>query len=157
IALANRLCKFAPKNAKAAQLLDSIQQRAKQKPATARFRWPNWATDAARMWLGLPVDELAYLKRAETAGEDVANVLAEHPGQFFAALGVALKGLEHVAIDADLTPPKESSGLTKLATFNLSRRSPTAAWGIDLTESSVKAIKLLRTKEGVHIAQAEFL
>jgi type IV pilus assembly protein PilM len=155
-ALANRLCRFAPKNAKAAQLRDSIQQRIKQKPASPRSRAPNWAALPERTWLGPPVDELAYMTRAEAATDDVAKVLKEHPGQFFVAFGLALQAFGLSAMDADLTPRKEMSGLAKLAEFRLSRRVPPAAWGIDLTDSSLRAIKLLRTKEGVQICQVEF-
>jgi len=158
LALADRLCRLAPKNPDAPRLRDQLQERAKQKPATPRSRSPNWAPIPQRTWVDAPVDELTCLSRATTANDDVAKVLTKHPGQYFVALGLALQALECAAIEADLTPRKEASGIAKLAGMTLGRRSPTTAWGIDLSDASLKAVKLTRAgNDALQIDQAQFV
>jgi Tfp pilus assembly PilM family ATPase len=158
VALAQRLCKLAPANAKAAQLRDSLRERVKNKPPGPRLRAANWAPVPQQTWLDAPVDELSFFSKVSAANDDIAKVLTEHPGHFFTALGLALQGLGLAAIDADLTPAERSSGLARLSAINLGRRPPAAAWGLDLSDSALKAVRLARVgKEGLKIDRAEHL
>ncbi len=155
VALAERLCKLAPKNQKAAKIRDLIRERAKNKPTSARFRAVNWAPVPQRTWLDVPVDELAYFAKAPPGSDEAAKTLADNSGQFFVALGLALHAIEFVTIDADLTPEEKSGLLGKLPAISLGRRAPAAGWGIDLTDTGLRAIKLARSKDGVQVEAVE--
>jgi type IV pilus assembly protein PilM len=92
------------------------------------------------------------------AGEAAAPVLDAHPGQFFVALGLALQALGMGDIALDLTPQEKAGLLTLDLTKSLALgRKCTAAWGLDLSGSALKAIKLVAEGSAVQIAAAEFL
>ncbi|HEY2411372.1 MAG TPA: pilus assembly protein PilM [Pirellulaceae bacterium] len=158
VRLAEKLCTIAPSNEKAAKLRDQLVERAKKKPASPRLWVGNWAPLPTRTYLDAPVDVLAYFSRAKAASDKVAQVLAEHPCQFFTALGLALQAFERAAIDADITPRDKSGVFSKLTGLGLGRRLPSAGWGIDLDETALKAIKLsVSGKDEIKVEAAEFI
>jgi Tfp pilus assembly PilM family ATPase len=159
LGLAERLCKLAPENPEAARLKQQLAERFRSKPKGPRFASPEWSPAPKRTMLGAPVDWLAHLTRSERANSDVSQALEEHPGQFFPALGLALQGLGLAAIEADLTPKDKGGVLGMLPTLTLSRRQVNEAWGIDLSDYALKAIKLCRQGKGndVTIEACEYL
>ncbi|HZN36500.1 MAG TPA: pilus assembly protein PilM [Pirellulaceae bacterium] len=159
VSIASRLVELAPQNAAAARLRAQAVERAKALPAELRLRAPNWAPVPERTLLGLPVDWLAHPTRAAASG-DAAKSLREHPGQFFVAFGLALQALDLAAVGVDLMPREKGSLLSKLPALNLGgKRAPEAAWGLDLSDTALKALKLVReAKDGsLKIEAAEFL
>jgi type IV pilus assembly protein PilM len=148
LGLAERLCKLAPQNPEAARLKQQVAERVKSNPINPRFASPEWSAAPKRTLLGAPVDWLAHPTRSERVNSEISRTLAEHPGQFFPALGLALQGLGLAAIEADLTPQEKGGVLGMLPTLSLSRRQVKEAWGIDLSDYALKAIKLSRQGKG---------
>ena len=159
LGLAERLCKLAPKNPEADRLRTQLTEKVKTKPADPRLGAPNWSPIPKRTILGAPVDWLAFPTRAARASDAVTQTLAEHPGQCFTAFGLALHGLGLAAIDADLTPQEKTGMLGMLPSLSFGRRAANEAWGLDLSDYALKAIKLSRQgKSGeVRIEACEYL
>jgi Tfp pilus assembly PilM family ATPase len=158
LGLAERLCKLAPQNPDAARLRQQVAERIKSSPTDPRLGSPEWSPAPKRTILGVPVDWLAHLTRNERANSDVAQALAEHPGQFFPALGLALQGLGLAAIEADLTPQDKVSVRSLLPALSLARRQANEVWGLDLGDYALKAIKLSRQgKTDVRIEACKYL
>ena len=67
------------------------------------------------------------------------SVLAENPGRFAAACGLALQGLGRAALEIDLLPEKTIIG--KINRWLPKRRTHTA-WGVEISSSGIKALKL---------------
>jgi len=159
LSLAERLCKSAPGNTAAEHLRNQMAERCQSKPADHRLGAANWAPLPPRTLLGASVDWLAHFQRLKGTSDAVTNTLRKYPGQFFTAVGLALQGVGLAAIDAHLTPQPDKAGVFgQLPSFSFSRQPTNAAWGIDLSSSAVKAIKLTRdTKDEVRIEAAEYL
>ena len=159
LGLAERLCKLAPQNPEAARLRQQVAERVKSSPVHPRLGSPDLTPAPKRTRVGAPVDWLAHLTRSERANDEVSRALEAHPGQFFAAFGLALQGLGLAAIEADLTPQDKGSVLGLLPTLSLSRRQANEAWGLDLSDYALKAIKLSRQGKGgeVRIEACEYL
>jgi len=159
LGLAERLCKLAAQNPEAARLRSQLAEKVKTRPDDPRLGAPNWSPVPKRTILGAPVDWLAHLTRAERANADVSRALDEHPGQFFTAFGLALQGLGLAAIEADLTPQEKSGMLGMLPSLSFGRRAASEAWGLDLSDYALKAIKLSRQGKGddVRIEACEYL
>jgi type IV pilus assembly protein PilM len=159
VSLADRLYKLVPGNAEGEKLRAQIAAKAKTAPAEPRLGAPNWAEAPARTPLGMPVDWLAHILRPEFATDDVSSTLREHPGQFFTALGLALQGVEQTAIAADLTPQAKGGVLGMLPGLSFGRRPANVAWGLDLSDYALKAIKLSRPGKGhdVKIEACEYI
>jgi Tfp pilus assembly PilM family ATPase len=160
LALAERLVRLAPANADAAALRAKVAERMQAKPADPRLGGPDFAPPPKRTLLGPPVDWLAQSARITPTDECVAAELAEHPGRFWVAIGLALQGLGLAAIPLDLTPQEKTNVLfAKIPGLSFGRRTTPSAWGLDLSDESLKAIKLVKNDEtgGVQIAACQCL
>ena len=147
LALADRLARLAPTNGAAAELRAKVAERMRVHPADPRLGGPSFAPPPKRTQLGPPVDWLTSPARLAPADERVAAALAEHPGRFWVAIGLALQALDLAAIPMNLTPPEKTSVLfTKLPGLSLGNPA-TAAWGLDLSDESLKAVKLARSPQ----------
>lgn len=156
LALAEKLCRFAPQNEELAKLKQRVANRLTKSPATPRQAWPDWQPSPIKTPLGPPVEALAYFTRIEARDESITAKLKEHPGEFFVALGLALQGIEQAEVPLNLMAVEKGSVLARIKSV-FSDRSPTEAWGIDLGDAALKAIKLARhPKSGeIHIAACE--
>lgn len=159
LGLADRFCKLASGNPEAAQLRGQIAEKCKLPPPHPRLAAPDWKP-AAQTHVGVPVDWLANILRAECTTVEIRQTLLEHPGQFFTAFGLALQGVGLASSDCDLTPPAEKSGiLARLPSLSFGRGRTTPAWGLELGEDALKAIKLSRAgkDDTVKIEACEFI
>ena len=99
---------------------------------------PNW-TPAHSPRLGFPVQWLGGLRRLSCTPALTAN-LRRHPGRFFTAIGLALQGLEQAAVDINLALADKPATRSK---WSLWRGKPIrSAWGLDIGEATVKAVRL---------------
>jgi Tfp pilus assembly PilM family ATPase len=151
LALADRLVKLAPTNDDAAKLRAQIAERMKSRPADPHFGAPNFSPVPKRTTLGLPIDWLAHPTRLVPKDDLVTSALREHPGQMFVALGLALQGIGQAAIPIDLTPTEKTGMLTMLQGFSLGKKAGAAAWGLDLSDYALKAVKLVRDPKGTAV------
>ncbi|MDX1948450.1 MAG: pilus assembly protein PilM [Pirellulaceae bacterium] len=164
LALAEKLAKLASTSEEAGKLKAQLALRSQTKPTEPRCGGPNWFPVPKRTLLGPPVDWLTSLTRLPTADDDVAARLTEHPGQLFVALGLALQGMGLARVTLDLSPEEKSGMLGMLPSLSIGRRGPSAAWGLDVSESGLKAIKLFQdpkppkgTKAELKIAACEVI
>jgi type IV pilus assembly protein PilM len=159
LALAERLAKLASTSEEAAKLKSQFAERARTRPTDPRLGASNFSPVPRRTTLGPPVDWLAHPLAVEAADPVVNTNLRERPGQFLVALGLALQGLDAAAIAVDLTPDDRSGMLKMLPGLSLGRKPALAAWGLDLSETGIKAIKLERAGKSVppRIAACEFI
>lgn len=157
--LGERMSTLAPGDPAVAKLTARIKQKVQSPPEQPRLGSANWAPIPQRTLLGLPVDWLAHPTRVPAANDAVAQTLREHSGQFFVALGLALQGLDLAACDMDLLPRSGGGLLSKLPSLSLGRRPPAAAWGLDVSDTALKAVKLVREgkEQTLKIEAAEFI
>jgi type IV pilus assembly protein PilM len=141
LALTQKLVKFVPTNQDVARQAEDLKIRCAAKPEHPRFPAPVWGKTPARTRVQLPVDWLGYFTRLACEDPAGAKTLRESPGQFFVALGLALQGLDEADIALNLLPSEKASLLSKLP-FSFGKKEATAAWGLDLGESGLKAIRL---------------
>ncbi len=158
VALANRFLKIAASNPEGKTLKEKLDVKVKGKHADPRIAAPNWAPIPKRTMLGLPVDWLGHFTKFENVPEAVAEAMADQPGQFFVAAGLALQGIGRAAIDLNLMPGQKKSMLGAIG-FSFGAKTSDIAWGIDLSEYALKAVKLTRDPKTkiVKLEQAEFI
>lgn len=143
LGLAQRLCQLSPGDAEAARLRDQVAQRLRQRPADPSLAAVAWSPAAKSVSPAIPIDWLAHLMRPMRDAA-TSQRLHEQPGQYFAALGLALQGVGLAAIDMELTPQDGGGVLSRLPLGFA--RSASSAWGIDLGNCGLRAIKLARDK-----------
>jgi len=101
--------------------------------------------------LAAPVDWLTGLRRI-ACGKKVAPAgLKRRPGCHLVAAGLALQALGLTPVEINLLPPVSHGVRAKLKRLGraMSRKRPArTAWGIDLSTSGLKAVKLARDRRG---------
>lgn len=147
LALAQKLVKFAPTNQEVARQAEDLKIRCAAKPEHPRFPAPVWGKAPPRTRVQLPVEWLGYFTRLSCEDPASAKTLRESPGQFFVSLGLALQGLDEADISLNVLPSEKASLLSKLP-FSFGKKETTAAWGLDLSESGLKAIRLSKDAKG---------
>ncbi len=142
VALAQRFAQLAPQDPRARQW---ISARATSLPHNSGD--PICCTPAGRppdsQAAGPPVFWLAGLPGVSLGPQLDDAALAQHPGRFAVACGLALQGLGIGSFLANLLPDEAS--FWQKAWRRLNERPPRTAWGLDLGTAALKAIKLVRT------------
>ena len=141
LAIVQKLVKFAPSNVEVSRLVEEFKARAATRPDHARSAAPSWTKAPQRTHVLLPVEWLGYFTRLNCDEAAGSKTLRESPGQFFVALGLALQGIEEADTAVNLLPAEKAGLLGKLP-FSFGKTPPAAAWGLDLGESGLRAVKL---------------
>ena len=150
--MVERLRKASPSDSRGPKLLEEMRRRLAQAEKSGKPEPPPWASPPAHTALGFPVDWLAGFSRIVLDDAVDRSLLAAHPGCFCAACGLAIQGLgqAHVQLGLPLIGP---SAIEKVA--GVFRSTASAAWGIDVGSSCVKAVKLAwRKKEKAVVLEA---
>lgn len=143
VAVAERLCKLAPGDAKASRLRTELQQRIHAAGTEPRLVPLAWAAPPQQTTVGPSIDWSAGLHRMVPAETLDASLLRAHPGRFGIACGLALAGLRQEAVHINFRPTYQPSMLHQVKRLMQSDISATKkAWGIDLGVSGLKAVKL---------------
>jgi type IV pilus assembly protein PilM len=150
VAVAERLGRLAPTNGQPAGLQEELRRRAAITPEPPRFAVPSWATPPKHTQLGYPIDWITGFRRIGIRDTLDPAVFLEHPGCFFVACGLALRGLGQARLRVNLLPD-DIGGVMGRVTRMMRKRPGHTAWGIDLGASGLKAIKLDRDKKGKEI------
>jgi type IV pilus assembly protein PilM len=145
-AIAQRFVKESPENHRAAKLLEEIVVKVKPAAVPGRFPGVAWAKLPRRTTLGITTDWLGGMDRIRVQDAATAEDLARHPGAFFTAVGLALQGLGKAQITINLAPRR--SMLQKIALAPRERVGK-AAWGIDVGDFALKAVKLVTGDDDV--------
>ena len=74
------------------------------------------------------------------------------PYRFATACGLALQGLGLVPFDVDLLPEKKQSFFARIKN-RFSKKRPVAAWGMDVGNSCMKAVKIVLDADGVPVIE----
>jgi type IV pilus assembly protein PilM len=156
LALADRLVKLAPANEEAAKTRTRLAERLEESRADPRLGAANFAPLARQTSSGWPVDWLAHAGRFQPADESVQSAMHEQPGQLFVALGLALQGLGLAAVPIDLSPADQTNVLQRPLFV---RKSGPVAWGLDLSDYALKAVKLTKESKDspVKVAAVEYI
>jgi len=99
----------------------------------------DWSAAPRETNLPARLEFLDGLGRIRLAPAADCSALAENPGRFAAACGLALHGLDRAALPINLLPEKSIIG--KLNRW-LPKRRAQSAWGVEISSSGVKAVKL---------------
>ena len=138
---ARRLVKLQPMHPQASELLIEMKRRLAGELSDPRQAAPAWARPPKRTPLGVPVEWLGGFGRLQPASAAVKQKLAQHPGRFSVAAGLALQALEEARINIDLRPEEKTGLLGRLGQLKRPK-PPRSAWGIDLGPTCIKAVKL---------------
>lgn len=144
VAAAQRLAKLAPKFEHGAQLAAQAQAALQKGSGDSRLAAPSWMKPATRF----PVVWLGGSRRIQPSETCDAAPLRERPGCFHVACGLALQGLERAAAPTNLLGKKKKKGMFGSLPRFARKATPLAAWGIDLSASGLKAVRLVRAPEG---------
>ncbi len=148
-----RLERLSPGHPQLANLkaaLEKRQARARENPLLAHATWAS----RPKQWpLGCPVEWTWQFRRIQAAESLRSEVYGQLTGLLWTACGLALQGLGLAEVEMDLTPKPESTNLasriTGLLTMDVfSRKEPAkAAWGVDIGNWALKAVRLRRTEQ----------
>jgi Tfp pilus assembly PilM family ATPase len=148
-----RLRGYLPESADLATLCKKLASREKQcqeSPLADR----RWAGSPSSQHLGAPMEFVSDFGAIAT-DKCADAALAENPGRFAVACGLALQGLGLAPLEINLLP--DDSWLGKVGRF-LAKRRQQAAWGVEISSSGIKAVKLAldenRTKRAANSGTA---
>ena len=142
-AIAERLLKLVPSDQEARTFVEQIEQlRSPQKASGSQLNWP--APPEVSYWK-FPLHTISRFHRLQY---DLAAVpdLAQQPGSFAVAIGLALQGIGQAQLETNLLP--EGSGMLSKLKRVTRRTSASTAWGIDLGRSALKAVQLSIANDG---------
>jgi len=160
VEVAQRLAALAPDDPRVAKLFDEVRRREKIGVRDPRRAHPPWASAPEKTHLGRPVDWLTGFRRVRIGDDLAESMLVEHPGHLYVACGLALEGLGRGPIRLNLLPQDGPTRLGRIAgllnedplTWVGRKRAPRTAWGLDLSTSGLKAVKLVSRGERGEIA-----
>ena len=114
-----------------------------------------WTASPTRTSVGPPVNPAPTLKRLRV-GKNAQACLSDHPGCMYVAVGLALQAVTEVDISTDLLRRNDKSLFKKLGR-SLYQRPAKTGWGIDLSDSGVKAVHISPDDNGnLAIDQAHY-
>ncbi|MFO0900986.1 MAG: pilus assembly protein PilM [Pirellulales bacterium] len=134
--LAERLLKLQPHALRAQRWATELRE------AGGKRLPPLWAAPpgpAPRF--GLDLAPLGRLRRIVGSDEALAGELQAQRGRVAVALGLALQGIGQAAVRTNLAPREKPKRLT-LFSRGAPRESAESAWGIDLGNAALKAVRL---------------
>jgi type IV pilus assembly protein PilM len=138
--LAERLQKLRPNDQAVARLVGRIRRLAEQHAAATHGKRRRSVPAQRLSPFGFPVDLLEGFRRIDD--EQIRNLecYRQNYTSFYVACGLALQGLNRSRMSLNVLPGQKRS-LLGLASSLLKKR-PKAAWGINLGNHGLKAIKL---------------
>jgi Tfp pilus assembly PilM family ATPase len=134
-----RLRKYLPDDSSLKPLCKRLAGRETEfRPLSAAGR--RWSECPPTPMLGAPIEFLTELESLGQGQNIDITALAENPGRFAIACGLALQGLGLAPIKINLLP--EESWIKNIGRW-LPKRRAQSAWGIEISSSGIKAVKLL--------------
>ena len=150
-----RLLRLLPKDGAIRKLAAEYQKRRKLLDASDRTAPVRWASTTKTPWK-CPVEWHVQSERIET-DEIPRAMLRDHPGAFSIAYGLALQGIGKGPVHEDFN--ETSPGVMGRMARLMGEKRHESAWGIDIGDHSIKAVKLVAVDGGrrVKVAEAEVL
>lgn len=160
VGMASRLVKMMPKDKHSIDRLHKITQRVEQARKNREAPSSYWNEPPKHTTLGIPIDLYPRFRKFNTAAVDDNEHFEHFSSGFIVAVGLALQGIGAAKVETNLLPNK-SGGVFGL--IGAGKKAPTGelAWGIDLSNSGLKAVLLRKEVKGekkdaetiVHIEQ----
>ncbi|MFI4874315.1 MAG: pilus assembly protein PilM, partial [Blastopirellula sp. JB062] len=146
IGLASRLVKLMPRDRNSIEMLHKMSQKFENRSLRKMERDLTWADPPKRTALGSPIALHAGLDQIQSEKLDDNAHFQENRAAFYVSFGLALQGLGLTQIDFNLAPAK--AGMLGKLSVGAKKISGDRAWGIDLSNSGLKAVLLSKTKKG---------
>lgn len=137
--MAARCRKQMPEDEKLAKMCAQLAARV-QAPRKPSYAPVAWAAAPKETPFRMPIDWLWRLQSVRPADSCEAAVSAQQPGGFLSAVGMALQVLGLGPVKVNLLPPDYHSVFGRVK--QLMRFRARSAWGIDVSRSCIKAVKL---------------
>lgn len=150
--LAKRLAEYDTEDQELAELLAKIVSAGKEGMKDRHYGAPTFAMQGRKMPLGKPVEWLARstsLKQFE--GMSGKEELETHLGEYWLAMGLALQGIGQAKVDVNLLPAEKQKSVWGRLTATFVKREAQGAWGIDVGEYAIKAIRLATDAKGEQV------
>lgn len=151
--LADRLVELCPKREEFITAAKQLKQRTAMAPKHPWQAVPDWRAAPQRTSVGLPVDWWGGLTRVTLADDKLLGGGRTGLGRWSIAIGLALQAVGQGALDVNFTESEKGGMLSRL-TGSFRKRGPQLGWGIDLSDSSLKAV-LVRWDETTQTARIE--
>jgi Tfp pilus assembly PilM family ATPase len=144
---ANRLAKLDEGNTTVRHRLQEMTKRQQMAQAATGVQQATWTANPEKTYVGVPVEDCPPPQRLRFASAEVERVFDARPGTFLVACGLALQALGRAAIPLNLMPV-EKKGVMGLLRAGRRERPATSGWGLDLSNSSLKAVHLTASDDG---------
>ncbi len=141
LAIGDRLRKLAPKDPRTAKFCDEVKRRAPLLAKIPTRQAIPWASAPKTTPLGLPVEWAPGFERLPLKEEGDHALLAEYPGSFFVAAGLALQGVGKATVTTNLMP-KDMGGVLGKMSRMIRKRPAHSAWGVDIGTNGIKAVRI---------------
>ncbi|WP_165698558.1 pilus assembly protein PilM [Bremerella volcania] len=147
VGMASRLVKMMPKDKHSIDRLHKITQRVEQARKNRGAPSSYWTEPPKTTTLGIPVDLYPRYRKFNTDAVNDNEHFDLFASGFVVAVGLGLQGIGIAKIETNLLPNK-SGGMFGL--IGVGRKAPTGdlAWGIDLSNSGLKAVLLRKERKG---------
>ncbi|MBA2113211.1 pilus assembly protein PilM [Bremerella alba] len=147
VGMASRLVKMMPKDKQSIDRLHKITQRCEQARKNRNTASSYWNEPPKQTTLGIPVDLYPRFRKFNTNAVNDNEHFDNFASGFVVATGLALQGIGVAKIETNLLPNK-SGGVFGL--IGAGKKAPTGelAWGIDLSNSGLKAVLLRKESKG---------
>lgn len=122
-----------------------IQELNQSKPHASRSNLIAWKGNR-NSWMGGNAAPLCFPQSLECASQ---ADLKSQPGAFNVAIGLALQAVGETRVTEDFLIRKKSL-------FSSSRKASSAAWGLDIGTSTIKAIRIVRQDDQLKITDSFF-
>ncbi|UUO07099.1 pilus assembly protein PilM [Blastopirellula sp. J2-11] len=146
IGLVSRLVKLMPRDRNAIENLHKMSQKFENRSLRKMERDLNWADPPKRTTLGSPVALHAGLHQINSERLDDNKHFQDNRAAFYVAIGLSLQGLGLTQVDFNLAPAK--AGMLGKLSVSPKKISGDRSWGIDLSNSGLKAVLLSKKKLG---------
>ena len=158
VAVAGRLRRLAPDDARHMRLCDELQRRIRVAEIKPRQEPLPWARPPEQTPLGVPVEWLTGFRRVTCAEAMDRSELLLRPGRFAIACGLALAGIKQAALPFDLLSARQQGVLGRVKHL-MRPHNAKPAWGLDLGASGLKAVKMAwnETRQQAVIEAATFI
>ncbi|MBI1249682.1 hypothetical protein GC197_17795 [bacterium] len=146
VGMASRLVKLMPKDKHAIDRLHKITQKweqFKKNPSASRV----WNAPPEKTTLRVPIDIYPRFRKFDPSAVADSEHFENFSSGFIIATGLALQGLGLAKIETNLLPV---TGGGVFGLLGAGKKSPTGnlAWGIDLSNSGLKAVLLRKEVQG---------
>lgn len=143
--LSKTLSDAHPQLAVLKEIHQRIEKLNQSKPDASRTNLIPWKGNR-NSWMGGTAAPLCFPQSLVCESRAALN---SHPGAFNVAIGLALQAVSETRVTEDFLIRKKSL-------FSSSRKASTAAWGLDIGTSTVKAIRITREDDQLKITDSFF-